>query len=219
PQDRPEQEAAHHRHRNHRRRPQGHQDDRHLRDRRQAPDGLLLPRARHAPDGVFHVREVGPHPRHLQARQVTMNRRDFFHPRRLARTAGHVAAALEEPAPTPAQPEALTLVRFARRAMATTFEIAVPLTDSAAGLQARLAEALHLIDRLEAQLTVFRDDSDMSRINRHAADGAMPVEPRLFDLLELAARIHAETGGAYDIAGGALIKAWGVFRRVGRRPP
>src|SRR5262249_11193029 len=98
------------------------------------------------------------------------------------------------------------------------FEVAVPMGDPTGGLHARLGAALDLIDRLEAQLTVYRDDSDMSRINRHAADGAMPVEPRLFTLLELAARVHRETGGAYDIAVGALIKAWGFFRRQGRVP-
>ena len=46
----------------------------------------------------------------------------------------------------------------------------------------------------------------------------MPVEPRLFGLLETAARIHDETAGAYDIAVGALIKAWGFYRRQGRVP-
>src|SRR5438874_10537657 len=140
-----------------------------------------------------------------------MNRRDFLQPQRLAQTAGQILAALEDPAAQDHEPpreEGLTLLRYGRRAMATTFEVAVPVGDPTGGLHARLGAALDLIDRLEAQLTVYRDDSDMSRINRHAADGAMPVEPRLFALLELAARVHRETGGAYDIAVGALIRAW-----------
>jgi thiamine biosynthesis lipoprotein len=44
------------------------------------------------------------------------------------------------------------------------------------------------------------------------------VESGLFGLLSLAARLHGETDGAFDISVGALIKAWGFFRRCGRVP-
>src|SRR5437660_483689 len=98
-----------------------------------------------------------------------MNRRDFLQPRHLAQTAGHVLAALEDP-PAPCSPEPLTLLRFGRRAMATGFEVALPL--GTPGASEAAADALDLIDRLEAQLTVYREDSDVSRFNRHAADGA-----------------------------------------------
>src|SRR5262249_29854506 len=46
-----------------------------------------------------------------------------------------------------------------------------------------------------------------------------PVEDALFDLLRLAARISADTAGAFDITAGALIKAWGFFRGPKRVPP
>jgi thiamine biosynthesis lipoprotein len=75
------------------------------------------------------------------------------------------------------------------------------------------------VDRLEAQLTVYREDSEVSRINRTAQLTDVAVEEGLFGLLQLAARIHAETAGAYDIAAGALIKAWGFFRGPRRVPP
>src|SRR5262249_28270062 len=78
------------------------------------------------------------------------------------------------------------------------------------------ADALDHIDRLEAQLTVYRDTSEVSRLNRLAARAPMPVEPGLFDLLALAERITAETGGAFDVTAGPLIKAWGFFHRQGR---
>jgi thiamine biosynthesis lipoprotein len=142
-----------------------------------------------------------------------MNRRDFLQPRQIAQTAGDVLSVLDQPPP---KAEPLTLLRFGRRAMATGFEIALSLGTPHA--HAAAAESLELIDRLEAQLTVYREDSDISRFNRHAADGAMPVEPRLFALLQLAQQINAETDGAYDIAVGALIKTWGFFRRQGRVP-
>src|SRR5262249_33662247 len=50
------------------------------------------------------------------------------------------------------------------------------------------------------------------------AGQAVPVEERLFELLTLAARVTEQTGGAFDITAGPLIKAWGFFARQGRVP-
>src|SRR5262249_14388997 len=120
-----------------------------------------------------------------------------------------------EPEPEPPPPE-VALLRFGRQAMATHFEILLPFGMCSA--QSAAADALDEIDRLEAQMTVFRDDSEMSRINRLAATETVPVEERLFELLHLAERIHRETEGGYDISVGALVKAWGFYRRCGQVP-
>jgi thiamine biosynthesis lipoprotein len=150
---------------------------------------------------------------------MSMNRRDFLHPRHLAHAAGQVLAAVDElrsrkPDSTPTAD--VSLLRFNRRAMATHFEVLLPFGTPSAHLAA--ADALEEIDRLEAQMTVFRDDSEMSRINRLASKEAVPVEEGLFDLLCLAEQIHHETEGAYDISVGALVKAWGFYRRCGQVP-
>ena len=78
--------------------------------------------------------------------------------------------------------------------------------------------ALDLVEALESQLTVYRDDSEVIRINRNAAAEPVPVEPRLYALLQLADHLHAETGGALDITSGPLSEAWGFSRREGRIP-
>lgn len=106
------------------------------------------------------------------------------------------------------------LLRFSRQAMATTFELVLPF-----GARQELADAiLDAIDQLEDQMTVYRPASEVSRINQLARHGPMGVEPRLFGLLQEAARLTAETDGAFDISTGALIKAWGFYRRQGRVP-
>jgi thiamine biosynthesis lipoprotein len=149
-----------------------------------------------------------------------MHRRDFLHPRRLAHTAGQVLGALDElydlPAEEPAPPGEYALVRIQRRAMATHFEVLLPLgtPDAVAAGEAALDE----IDRLEDQLTVYRDTSEVSRLNARACTGPVPVEEGLFDLLRLAARVSAETDYAFDVTAGALIKAWGFFRGPRRVP-
>lgn len=147
-----------------------------------------------------------------------MNRRDFLHPRHLAQTTGGVAGLVHElhaePPSVPA-PE-IALLRFARPAMATTFEVLLPFGTPSA-LPAAHA-ALDEIDRLEAQLTVYRDSSEVSQLNRLAASEPVPVEEGLFDLLQLADRISRDTNGAFDVTAGALIKAWGFYKGPRRVP-
>lgn len=109
------------------------------------------------------------------------------------------------------------LVRVSRRAMATTFEIAIPQGSHPRAIAAA-EDALDLIDQLEDQLTVYRDQSEVSRLNANAANGSIPLEPHLYELLERCSAWTRETEGAFDIATGALTKAWGFYHREGRVP-
>ena len=79
-------------------------------------------------------------------------------------------------------------------------------------------EALDLVDALEDQMSVFRDHSEISRINRFASGQTVCVERRLFDLLQLAVSLYETTEGAFDMTAGSLSKAWGFYRREGRLP-
>src|SRR3954464_15639094 len=84
-------------------------------------------------------------------------------------------------APASPPPGNLALLRVSRRAMATTFEIALPYgtPDAIPAADA----ALDLIDDLEDQLTVFRDHREVSHLKAAAAEEPVAVEGGLFDLL------------------------------------
>lgn len=145
-----------------------------------------------------------------------MNRREFLQPRHVANVAAPflgIAGELETPLESSTAPAVL---RFARQAMATTFEVIVPFDTPDAYETAEVA--LDEIDRLEAQLTVYRDTSEVSLLNARGAHEPVRVEHGLFELLTLAKKLHGETEGAFDIAVGALIKTWGFYRRAGRVP-
>jgi thiamine biosynthesis lipoprotein len=103
-----------------------------------------------------------------------------------------------------------------RTAMACRFEVTLPMADRAGVAVA--TDALNQIDRLEAQLSVFRESSEVSRINRQAATEAIRVEDSLFDLLALCKRLHHDTDGAFDITSGPLTRCWGFLKREGRVP-
>jgi thiamine biosynthesis lipoprotein len=110
----------------------------------------------------------------------------------------------------------VAVLRASRRAMATQFEALLPFGANLA--QAAAEAALDRIDELEDQLSVFRDHSEVSRLNATAADRPVEVEPGLFNLIEFSAHVTRETHGAFDIATGALTKAWGFYKRQGRVP-
>ena len=107
-------------------------------------------------------------------------------------------------------------IRVYRAAMACRFEITLAGEDARHVPAAR--DALREADRLEASLSVFRDTSDLTRINRHAADAPAEVDAELFALLARCRELHADTGGAFDITSTPLSRCWGFLMRQGRLP-
>ena len=109
------------------------------------------------------------------------------------------------------------LLSVGRRAMACDFQVFFNAGTTDRGPQQAL-EALDLVDDLETQLTIYDEESELCSINRHAADGPVPVEPQLFSLLEQAVELYEQTDGAFDITAGPLSRIWGFARREGRLP-
>jgi len=105
----------------------------------------------------------------------------------------------------------MTLVfKLARRAMGTRFEFLL-CGDAEGYLRSVAEEALDEVERLDEQLSVYNPTSEVSDINAHAAYEPVRVEPRLFKLLERAARLTAETDGAFDITVAPLVRCWGFL--------
>jgi thiamine biosynthesis lipoprotein len=109
------------------------------------------------------------------------------------------------------------LLRLSRRAMACTFEVFLNAGQYPHGTEAALA-ALDLVAQLEDQLSVYREHSEVTRLNREAAFRPVALEPRLFALLARAVELHAQTAGAFDVTAGRLSEVWGFKQRRGRLP-
>jgi thiamine biosynthesis lipoprotein len=105
----------------------------------------------------------------------------------------------------------------ARHAMATRFEIALH-GDNPHALRAAAEEALDEIDRLEAQLSLYRPGSEVARLNREAHLRPVRVTPALFNLLTKARDLSNETGGAFDITIAPLVRCWGFMNGTGSMP-
>ena len=112
-----------------------------------------------------------------------------------------------------------SLVRYedSHEAMGTVFTV-VAYGPNGEYLAEVVREVFEEIDRLDAQMSNYRPESELSNINREAAKHPVIVEPKLFALIQDSLRLSAETNGAFDITVGPLLKAWGFFRGQGRLP-
>ena len=114
-------------------------------------------------------------------------------------------------------PETPTIhVEATQRAMACDF--AVRYHDADRHLAGDMLAAFDEIEAVEDRLTIYRDESEVIELNQRAGDGAVAVSAELFTLVQLAERLHRETGGAFDITGTPLSRVWGFFERAGRLP-
>ncbi|CAN5901367.1 hypothetical protein BH23PLA1_BH23PLA1_23610 [soil metagenome] len=148
----------------------------------------------------------------MQAPRSAVSRRDLFRLRPSRRR----AHGNDPPLPAPERLNGGDLLLANRSAMGSYFEVRISArTPGGLGLA---NAALDLIGDLEQQLTVYRDDSEVSRLNASAHLGPIEVEPGLFDLLQTAVALSLETGGAYDVAAGALSEVWGFFKGPKRVP-
>jgi thiamine biosynthesis lipoprotein len=109
-----------------------------------------------------------------------------------------------------------SLINASRALMGSYFE--VRLGAGVPGAVDLATRALDAVEALEAQLTVYNDESEVSRINATAHLGPVEVEADLFALLQRALKIGRATGGAYDVTAGALSLAWGFTRGPKRVP-
>jgi FAD:protein FMN transferase len=74
------------------------------------------------------------------------------------------------------------------------------------------------IDQLDEQMSNYKPESELSAINRDAAQHEVTVSPELFGLIQYSWRASRESGGDFDITVGPLMKLWGFFRGQGRLP-
>ncbi len=102
--------------------------------------------------------------------------------------------------------------------MATRFELVIEGDDSPR-LRAAGEEALSEIARLDAQLSIYRTDSEISDLNLGAHREPVKLDPRTFHLLRRAIELSQLTGGAFDITVLPLLRCWGLAGSSGVPPP
>jgi len=107
--------------------------------------------------------------------------------------------------------------RAGAHAMATEFQI---LFTGIGSTRAEMvgAEVLRMLETLEAELSRFRDSSDVSRLNHAAAGETVTLNEAAADCIALALDVHGATGGAFDITIGPLLSVWSTPEFERREP-
>jgi thiamine biosynthesis lipoprotein len=117
--------------------------------------------------------------------------------------------------PNAAPPE--QMFSQARPAMGTTFTIFVYAAN-----QEQASEYFEIafdeIERVEEALSDYRPTSELSRINRLAANETVTTDPEVFKFLRTSMDFSQRSDGAFDITVGPLMRAWGFFRGKGHYP-
>ncbi|WP_421844665.1 FAD:protein FMN transferase [Marinobacter algicola] len=104
---------------------------------------------------------------------------------------------------TVAMPARAEWVRVSGTAMTTAIEMEFWSEDPAVASKAGDA-VLAMFDRIDHQMSRYRDDSELSRVNREAASGPVEVSDSLFTVLQQALRISELSNGAFDISFGSV---------------
>jgi thiamine biosynthesis lipoprotein len=78
--------------------------------------------------------------------------------------------------------------------------------------------AFEEVHRLDEMLSNYKTESELSEINRAAAERPVAVTGELFDLLAACVKYSRESDGAFDITVGPLMKVWGFYKGTGRLP-
>jgi thiamine biosynthesis lipoprotein len=78
--------------------------------------------------------------------------------------------------------------------------------------------AFDRINALDGVMSDWRRDSELSRLNRQAGSGPVPVSDDLLAVIARARTLAQQTDGAYDPTVGPLVALWRQARETGRLP-
>ena len=121
------------------------------------------------------------------------------------------ACATDQPPPR----EALKLEGLS---MGTSYRVTVPGADAKSESEVD-SHVRRELQRVDALMSTYRTDSELSRFNRHASTDPYRLSDDTFSVLALALATSEVTGGAFDITVGPLVDAWGFGPHGETDPP
>lgn len=82
--------------------------------------------------------------------------------------------------------------------MGTAIRVELWAEDKAVG-EAAIAAVMAEMHRIDREMSPFKPESELSRINREAADRPVPISAEMFDILSRSIEFSKLSGGAFDI--------------------
>jgi thiamine biosynthesis lipoprotein len=94
------------------------------------------------------------------------------------------------------------------RAVMGTFSRVVVIARSQPAADHCIEAAFDVQNRIESLLSDYRADSELSKVNRYAAQGPVPVSAMTFEVLQESVRFYHLSEGAFDVTVGPLVDLW-----------
>ena len=103
--------------------------------------------------------------------------------------------------------------------MGTTYSVTVPQLPRGVTREALQEVIDGVLDEVNRHLSTYDPTSEISAFNALRSTEAVQVSPQLHAVAALAEAVGADTGGAFDITVGPLVKAWGFGGGQGTSTP
>jgi len=78
--------------------------------------------------------------------------------------------------------------------------------------------AFEQLEKVDSLMSSYKDDSEISRINRQAYGNAVKVEGLVFEVLERSVEFGRLSSGAFDVTVGPLVELWRLAEKADKVP-
>lgn len=95
------------------------------------------------------------------------------------------------------------------QAMGTHWQVTLDSDLAPAALSALQAQLQEAVRQVDTQMSTWRADSDLMRLNAAPCDVWLPQPPQLMAVLHAGLTLSAQTGGAFEMNLGDAVRAWG----------
>jgi len=112
----------------------------------------------------------------------------------------------------------IKLIKQTRMIMGTFAEVSIYSSDEKTAGKA-IEGALDEMERMDRIMSNYKNDSELSKVNKKAAKSPVPCNAELLDVIEQSQYYSELSGGAFDITISPIVALWGFFREKGHVPP
>jgi len=99
-----------------------------------------------------------------------------------------------------------------------TIKVSVAPEESETAARDAIGLAMGEIGRVESLFSVYREDSQVARINRSRPNEPLKIDPEVFTLIEKSVGYSKDTDGAFDVTVKPLVDLWKLAKDSGVLP-
>lgn len=109
---------------------------------------------------------------------------------------------------------------FSGASMGTSWSVKLAAVDVPRERRGEIRRAIEAeLAAVDAAMSTWREDSELSRFNVHASSQPFPVSPEVAAVFRIAAEVSELSGGAFDVTVGPVVAAWGFGKTDGVPAP